>query len=480
MRATKSLSGSLVLLTVAGLWSSKAQAQACGTVYSYTPARFTNANVGDVALIGNSGSAAAQTLAPLAAAVNMEYFHASMVYDNQGTVTETFWDGMAPPSSASTGEDRICTKVVSPYFLARLSPGAYQGGLMPDVVPSMLVQGLSNSPCTLPQDNYHINSFLHDDIPGGSCEKALVDYCGLPVNQYNTYLGCWGDGPNRDMPYFIIPDGAVTVEGCTAACGAAGYPYAGVQDGVQCDCGYSYGSYGPSSNCYDPCSSDSSEICGGPWANGIYETNTDRTINTSGFGTAVNSVWWTAYEACEGVIDSSWPWDGIGCGGTPSYIGCERAAWQYVNEIVYKADPLQSGSGWDDGWSDYNPSGDYVSIGQPQMPPADYNEWWGPMMGGAKMNQQANPDGSLCAGSCNDGGCNSPPVWCAPYENSAFTINAPDTIRNAAERLNPGNNEGQPGYQVAGNIQDSYYTSWYLGDCSGECINNQCQYQENS
>src|ERR1700722_8343383 len=81
MRATKSLSGSLVLLTVAGLWSTKAQAQSCGTVYSYTAARFTNANVGDVALIGNSGSTAAQALAPLASAVPMTYFTAQMVSD---------------------------------------------------------------------------------------------------------------------------------------------------------------------------------------------------------------------------------------------------------------------------------------------------------------------------------------------------------------------------------------------------------------
>src|ERR1700728_3786090 len=89
---------SFVLLSIVGLWSIDAHAQECGTVSSYTPPRFTNANPGDVALIGNSGSAAAQALAPIANALGMTYFHTSMVYDSgYGDMTETYWDGVAPP-----------------------------------------------------------------------------------------------------------------------------------------------------------------------------------------------------------------------------------------------------------------------------------------------------------------------------------------------------------------------------------------------
>jgi hypothetical protein len=38
----------------------------------------------------------------------------------------------------------------------------------------------------VPSDGYHIASVLQDRIPGGTCEKELVDYCGVPV-EYNAY-----------------------------------------------------------------------------------------------------------------------------------------------------------------------------------------------------------------------------------------------------------------------------------------------------
>ena len=61
---------------------------------------------------------------------------------------------------------------------------------------------------------------------------------------------------------------------CVADCKSRNFTYAGVQDGGQCFCDDSFGKYGkvPESDCYKACQSDASQICGGPWANGVYET----------------------------------------------------------------------------------------------------------------------------------------------------------------------------------------------------------------
>jgi hypothetical protein len=46
------------------------------------------------------------------------------------------------------------------------------------------------------------------------------------------------------------------------------------QYSTQCFCGNSYGSYGSSSNCNMSCSgdADSDFVCGGTWANSVYQT----------------------------------------------------------------------------------------------------------------------------------------------------------------------------------------------------------------
>ena len=101
--------------------------------------------------------------------------------------------------------------------------------------------------------------FFHDDVPGGDCEKALVDYCGVPV-EYNT-----------------------TAPG-------------------------------------------------------------DRAIfNATQAFNALNDVWQEAYGGCMKTIGQSYPTflgiSGFGCGGTSETTMCQRAAWQVVNEILYKAYP---------------------------------------------------------------------------------------------------------------------------------------------
>src|ERR1700722_18910974 len=192
----KGVGSGFVVLGLATLWGDDASAQECGVQTIYTPPRFTNGSPGDVALIGNSGSVAAEALAPIAGPLGMTYFHTSMIYSNIGQMTETYWNGVPPPSSNSTDEPHPCSRVLSPWNLARLGEGAWAGWY--DVVPATLVKGLRKTACTPLQrgganpygtfDTYHFNSFLHDDVPGGSCEKLLVDDCGIPV-EYNTTPG---------------------------------------------------------------------------------------------------------------------------------------------------------------------------------------------------------------------------------------------------------------------------------------------------
>jgi hypothetical protein len=64
----------------------------------------------------------------------------------------------------------------------------------------------------------------------------------------------------------------MTNENCAAACAQRGYKYAGTEDGNSCFCGNSYGRYGTSKNCTVPCSGNSTETCGGGWANSVFAT----------------------------------------------------------------------------------------------------------------------------------------------------------------------------------------------------------------
>ena len=51
-----------------------------------------------------------------------------------------------------------------------------------------------------------------------------------------------------------------------------GFDFAGVQYSDECYCGKEYDTYGPADKCDRPCDGDPSEICGGSYANSVYET----------------------------------------------------------------------------------------------------------------------------------------------------------------------------------------------------------------
>src|ERR1700722_417675 len=189
-----------VALGLVGLWGASASAQMqcpgnCGmtcntvTTCTYVPAAYEG-SAGDVAVIQENLAAPTQSqtwlnsiLGPLDPQLNV---HAKLLYDSTGSnFTETFPDGTTPPTSHTTGEPHYCSRPISPYYLARLSPGSSgntaTGTYYEDAqANAQLVRSFGTPYCQVPADSYHINSFLNDDVPGGSCERLLVDYCNVP------------------------------------------------------------------------------------------------------------------------------------------------------------------------------------------------------------------------------------------------------------------------------------------------------------
>ena len=97
------------------------------------------------------------------------------------------------------------------------------------------------------------------------------------IEQSARYLGCFKDQGDpfglrgRDLAAFGFGSDRMTPNICMRECARRGYRYAGVQYSGYCFCGNRYGKYGRAANCNMHCSGDKSKICGGSWANGIYD-----------------------------------------------------------------------------------------------------------------------------------------------------------------------------------------------------------------
>lgn len=112
--------------------------------------------------------------------------------------------------------------------------------------------------------------------------SALIS-CGgkKPISEIDRsdYIGCYRDRGDaggawgRDLDKFFYNSGSMTIGKCIQDCKALGYKYAGLQSQNQCFCGDTYGKYGAAEGeCTKRCVGDKSTICGGTWANSIYET----------------------------------------------------------------------------------------------------------------------------------------------------------------------------------------------------------------
>ncbi|AEA34567.1 WSC domain-containing protein [Hippea maritima] len=111
-----------------------------------------------------------------------------------------------------------------------------------------------------------------------------------PNNNY-TYLGCFKDQGDpfglrgRDLAAFGFRSDRMTPNLCMRECARRGYRYAGVQYSGYCFCGNRYARFGRATNCNMRCTGDSNKICGGSWANDVYDVsgpNVPRLYYSSG------------------------------------------------------------------------------------------------------------------------------------------------------------------------------------------------------
>ena len=99
-----------------------------------------------------------------------------------------------------------------------------------------------------------------------------------PPGGGHKYLGCYKDQgaptglSGRDLAGYMFNDAGMTTRMCVATCAQKGFRYAATQYGSYCFCDRGdIGSFGPASNCDMPCAGNSNEMCGGRWANSVYE-----------------------------------------------------------------------------------------------------------------------------------------------------------------------------------------------------------------
>jgi hypothetical protein len=87
------------------------------------------------------------------------------------------------------------------------------------------------------------------------------------------YLGCFIDSNDRDLPELHKAIGGLSLEVCAAQCRGINEQFFGVQEGVLCHCGRSYGRYGrvDDSECKTPCQGNDKQMCGGSWRNSVYQ-----------------------------------------------------------------------------------------------------------------------------------------------------------------------------------------------------------------
>lgn len=96
----------------------------------------------------------------------------------------------------------------------------------------------------------------------------------LPPATEDGYIGCYIDSRDRAMEIYAFRD-ASTAQ-CLEYCADNGYPYAGMQYGQHCFCGFSFDKYGEDPDgCNDQCSyspDESDMTCGDTWRNSVYAT----------------------------------------------------------------------------------------------------------------------------------------------------------------------------------------------------------------
>jgi len=128
-----------------------------------------------------------------------------------------------------------------------------------------------------------------NEVCGGSWANSLYELVasvGTGSGDRNlpaagNFMGCFKDNESRDISGYTYYSEQLTLQSCANKCREKGYKYAAAQYGINCFCGDSYGKYGKATNCDMKCAGNSSEICGGSWANSVYDVSAGSTTSTS-------------------------------------------------------------------------------------------------------------------------------------------------------------------------------------------------------
>jgi len=167
--------------------------------------------------------------------------------------------------------------------------------------------GVGNNPCDVSANRRWFDGVVDDvRIYNRTLSDAEIQQLS-PVKDTSitqpTSLGCFKDESTRDLSVLSWEGSGMTTERCMASC--QGFTYASTQYGRFCFCGDSYGKYGAANNCDTSCSGNFGQICGGFWANSVYEVQTVALPSTD-----------TAYLGCfkdESARDLSvLSWEGKG------------------------------------------------------------------------------------------------------------------------------------------------------------------------
>jgi len=105
----------------------------------------------------------------------------------------------------------------------------------------------------------------------------LRSSCPAGNHTANVSLGCYKDEKDRRLlaGYYSSSKTSNSPAKCVELCLQSGYPYAGVQYGRECFCGFDTPPRAakiPDSSCNTKCLGNAKEICGGYYAMNIYET----------------------------------------------------------------------------------------------------------------------------------------------------------------------------------------------------------------
>lgn len=113
--------------------------------------------------------------------------------------------------------------------------------------------------------------WLKSGVPSARASDCCISGVKSGGGSAGGASACFKDTSIRDLDGYSETSGDMTPQKCIATCRSRGFAYAGAQFAAWCFCGNGYGRYGSADNCNMRCNGDPSQICGGSWANSVYD-----------------------------------------------------------------------------------------------------------------------------------------------------------------------------------------------------------------